>query len=111
MMIAPLADLAATLNAASPWWSPHLPTAQRVLSAGNSESVAAALNGARDESSACPHFVEQSALPLGESYESFIARTASVPTRDNLHDLLNGLVWLSYPKTKRRLNTLHAQEI
>jgi hypothetical protein len=81
MMIAPLAVLAATVNAAPPWWSPYLPAAQRVLSAGKSESVAAALNGARDEGSACLHFVEQSALPVGESYESFIARTASVPTR------------------------------
>ncbi len=56
-------------------------------------------------------FVEQAALPDGEPYESFIARTARVPTRDNLHDLFNGLMWLSYPKTKRRLNVLHAGEI
>jgi hypothetical protein len=56
-------------------------------------------------------FVEQSQLPVGEPYESFIARTACVPTRDNLHDLFNGLVWLSYPKTKRRLNALHARQI
>jgi hypothetical protein len=56
-------------------------------------------------------FVEQSALPAGEPYEAFIARTACVPTRDNLHDLFNGLMWLSYPQTKRRLNALHAQQI
>jgi hypothetical protein len=34
-----------------------------------------------------------------------------VPTRDNLHDLFNGLMWLRYPRTKRRLNTLQAREI
>ena len=56
-------------------------------------------------------FVEQGALPADEPYESFIARTACVPTRDNLHDLFNGLMWLSYPKTKRRLNVIHAEEI
>ncbi len=50
-------------------------------------------------------------MPDGEPYESFIARTACVPTRDNLHDLFNGLVWLSYPQAKRRLNVIHAEEI
>ena len=56
-------------------------------------------------------FVEMSASTAGEPYEAFIARTACVPTRDNLHDLLNGLMWLSYPQTKRRLNALQAQQI
>jgi hypothetical protein len=56
-------------------------------------------------------FVAQSALPEEEPYEAFIARTGCVPTRDNLHDLFNGLMWLSYPQTKRRLNVLQAQAI
>jgi len=34
-----------------------------------------------------------------------------VPTRDNLHDFFNGLVWLAFPETKRRLNELQAAEI
>ena len=46
-----------------------------------------------------------------EPYESFIARTASVPTRDNLHDLFNGIVWLRFPRIKRRLNELQAAQI
>jgi hypothetical protein len=54
-------------------------------------------------------FVPQAALPAGEAYESFIFRTASVPTRDHLHDFFNGLVWLAEPALKRRLNELHAQ--
>ena len=36
-------------------------------------------------------FVSQDALPEGEAYESFIATTGNIPTRDNLHDLFNGL--------------------
>jgi hypothetical protein len=76
--------------------------------ASTSDSVADALNVARGDA---VHFVEQAALPEGEPYESFIARTACVPTRDNLHDLLNGLMWLSYPKTKRRLNLIHGEAI
>ncbi len=47
----------------------------------------------------------------GEAYEAFIHRTACVPTRDNLHDLFNGLAWLHFPQAKRRLNQLQAAEI
>ena len=57
------------------------------------------------------HFVPQLDLPDGEAYEAFIARTACVPTRDNLHDLFNGLVWLKFPQLKRRLNELQAQQL
>jgi len=106
-----LSALSSVLKAVPPWLSPYLPVAQRVLNAASSESVADALNAARGNPAKTTRFVEQSALPVGEPYESFIARTACVPTRDNLHDLFNGLMWLSYPKTKQRLNTLHAQTI
>ncbi len=106
-----LASLAAAMTTPSPWLSPYLPIAQKVLHAANSESVAAALNAARGNILGSVRFIEQSELPVGEPYESFIARTACVPTRDNLHDLFNGLMWLSYPKSKQRLNTLQAQHI
>lgn len=56
-------------------------------------------------------FVPQADLTSGEAYEAFIARTACVPTRDNLHDLFNGLVWLKFPQLKRRLNELQAQQL
>jgi len=56
-------------------------------------------------------FVDQSELPATEPYESFVARTGCVPTRENLHDFFNGLMWLTYPQTKRRLNVLHAEQI
>ncbi|WP_129775732.1 DUF3025 domain-containing protein [Peristeroidobacter soli] len=102
-----LASLAEALNTPAPWLTPYVPAARAVLAA-RSDSVADALNAASGDDI---RFVEQAALPEGEAYESFIARTGCVPTRDNLHDLFNGLVWLSYPKTKRRLNLLHAGEI
>lgn len=110
-MSSALASLAAALKTPSPWLLPYLPVARRVLHAASSRTVAAALNAARGDLVGTLRFVEQSALPVGEPYESFIARTACVPTRDNLHDLFNGLMWLSYPKSKRRLNALHAQQI
>jgi len=56
-------------------------------------------------------FVPQSALPGGEAYEAFIRRTGQVPTRDNLHDLFNGLVWQTFPQSKSQLNCLHHEEI
>lgn len=55
--------------------------------------------------------VSQSALPEGQAYEAFIAATASVPTRENLHDLFNGLIWHRFPASKRQLNRLQAQAI
>jgi hypothetical protein len=104
-----LARLAAVLRDPPPWLSPFLPVAQRITQV-NAESLPAALN----ESScglAPVQFVHHSMLPDGEAYESFIARTACVPTRDNAHDLFNAMVWLTYPRTKQRMNALHAQQI
>ena len=56
-------------------------------------------------------FVSHDALPVGEPYEAFIARTACVPTRENTHDFFNGLAWLLFPELKRRLNELQAERI
>jgi len=56
-------------------------------------------------------FVTQSELPLAQAYEAFIFANKRVPTRDNLHDFLNGLCWLRFPQAKSRLNFLQAQEI
>ncbi len=53
----------------------------------------------------------QSALTGGQAYEQFIHDTGSVPTRDNLHDLFNGLCWMAFPQTKKKLNQLQASEI
>ena len=56
-------------------------------------------------------FVPAQEAPADEAYESFIHRTARVPTRDSLHDFFNGLVWLHLPRSKRKLNELQAAEI
>ena len=56
-------------------------------------------------------FVPQHDLPEGMAYEQFIFETRCIPTRDNLHDFFNGLIWLHYPATKRRLNDLQARAI
>jgi len=56
-------------------------------------------------------FVPQSRLPTGESYERYIFNSGQCPTRDNLHDFFNGVCWIRFPETKRRLNQLQAAEI
>ncbi len=56
-------------------------------------------------------FVPQAELPQGVPYEEHIFETGCVPTRDNLHDFFNGLIWLRFPCTKKRLNELQAAEI
>lgn len=56
-------------------------------------------------------FVPQEALPEGMAYEAFISAAGCVPTRENLHDFFNALVWLSFPRIKRALNALQAAQI
>jgi hypothetical protein len=56
-------------------------------------------------------FVPQDALPEGMAYEAFIGATGCVPTRANLHDFFNGLVWQTFPRIKRALNALQAAQI
>ena len=88
-----------------PWRERGLPVAQRVV-AGT--PMPQALGSSPD---ALVRFVPQETLPPGQAYEQFIFATGQVPTRHNLHDFFNGLVWLRLPHTKRRLNQLQAQAI
>jgi hypothetical protein len=50
--------------------------------------------------------------PADPYYEIRVFETGEVPTRPaNRHDLFNALAWLAFPKTKARINALHAAEI
>jgi hypothetical protein len=110
--------LAESIDWQQPWLSPWRDFAPALLSASRPDRpVAAALNdlqAVRPPAASEPQpmrFVSQSALPEGEAYEAFIFKNRQVPTRDNLHDLFNGLCWLQFPHTKRRLNALQAEQI
>jgi hypothetical protein len=96
-----------------PWLRPLQPALGRALAVLQTGcSVVQALDSAvADGAGPGPRFVPQASLPAGEAYEAFIARSGCVPTRDNGHDLFNGLVWLAQPAIKRRLNGLQAAEI
>jgi hypothetical protein len=115
---ASLLELAGLTAAVPPWLSPYRDELRRLTAcAADTQSLPQTLNRALIEQApvrlnAGPlTFVSQLDLPEGEAYEAFIARTACVPTRDNLHDLFNALVWLKFPQLKRRLNELQAQQL
>ncbi len=78
------------------------------LQVEHGSTVADALNAAL---AAPVQFVPQSALPSGTAYEQFIFDSGCVPTRDGLHDFFNGLCWMQFPQTKRKLNELQAAQI
>jgi len=105
------------LDLAPAWMAPYRAPAGRVMQRlREGDSVAQALNAELDASglrlaAGDLRFVPQSDVPRVEPYETFIARTACVPTRDNLHDLLNGLVWLRHPALKRCMNERQAAEL
>jgi hypothetical protein len=56
-------------------------------------------------------FIEQAELPAGTAYETHIAETGGVPTRRNLHDFFNALVWFAHPRVKTVLNAHQARAI
>jgi hypothetical protein len=93
----------------APWLADYRDMGQPIVAAWESGgSLADALN----PSAATPiRFVPQSALPFNEPYERYIFQTGNCPTRDNLHDFFNGLCWLHFPQTKKRLNQLQAAQI
>ena len=81
---------------------------QDYLAALNQHAAARALNNHREVPL---RFVTQAALPTGVAYEAFISQTGQIPTRQNLHDYFNALVWLGFPAIKRQLNALQAAQI
>lgn len=100
-----------------PWLAPYRelgqPLSHRVA---QGDGVVPALNSLAERrrpmlAAGALRFVGAAELPPSQAYESFIARTACVPTRAKLHDLFNALVWLTFPRLKCRLNELHAEQI
>lgn len=101
------------MNWLQPWLAPlrahGLALAAQLAGQTGGGGVAGALNAL---AGSCPvQFAAGDAAPSGEAYEAFIRRAGHVPTRDNLHDLFNGLVWMGFPATKARLNVLQSNEI
>lgn len=108
------APFLAQINWNQPWLIPFRDIAAPIV---QSADWRAALNMAVEHRELRNHrnlpirFVPQSELPPDLAYETFISETGCVPTRDNLHDFFNALIWLAYPLTKARLNELQAAAI
>ena len=96
------------VNWRAPWFQ-HVQLAGESVSKKHQSGVA--LDEALNDSFGEIRFVRQNALPEGQAYEKFIFETGTVPTRDNLHDFFNGLCWITFPQTKKKLNQLQAAEI
>ena len=98
----------------APWLGPYLDTGRPIA---ESPDWRAALNRAAQQGQLVNfqgrpiQFVPQESLPDGEPYEAHIGRTGCVPTRENLHDFFNALVWLTFPQTKARLNELQLNQL
>ncbi|MBI3228984.1 MAG: DUF3025 domain-containing protein [Burkholderiales bacterium] len=113
------AQFLAQIDWQRPWLRSVLPAAQSFLAAAPSSAsaVRARLSELAAQRALCNcaglplQFVEQACLPSGCAYESFIFEQGQVPTRDNLHDFFNALVWLSFPQIKKELNRLQAAHI
>lgn len=92
-----------------PWFAPLQSLGEPVWPRAQQLPVARALQQGNPH--VRPHFVPQDDLPDGAAYETHVFDTGRVPTRDNPHDLFNGLVWLGYPQAKARVNELQAAQI
>lgn len=109
-----MADFLHPIDWHQPWLAPLLPAVEPILKASDWRTAldqAATSVTLRNHRGMPIHFVQQSDLPRDVAYEAFISTTGGVPTRDNLHDFFNALIWLTFPKIKVRLNALQATEI
>lgn len=96
-----------------PWYDAVRPAYARLPphDAGFIEAFNTGVAGLRNAAGQPIRFVPQASLPDGQAYEQFIGATGQVPTRANLHDYFNGLVWQTFPLIKRQLNALQAAQI
>lgn len=96
-----------------PWYASVRPAFERLPDLPlHAAFNAAAISGNLKNAAGQPlRFVAQEALPAGLAYEQFIGASGCVPTRENLHDFFNALVWLSFPRIKQQLNALQAAQI
>ena len=97
----------------APWLAPYKGLAEHsAIQATELTQVCDLLNRlGHGQSSAPVAFIPQSHLPAGVAYEQFIFDTKECPTRDGLHDFFNGLCWLQFPQTKKRINQLQTEQI
>ncbi len=103
-----------SINWGQPWLLPIRDIAHSVLQQQNWKQE---INRLMQEKNLCNHAgyplhcISQHDLPNSVQYESHIYATGGIPTRDNLHDFFNALIWLRFPQIKKILNHIQAVEI
>lgn len=108
-------DFLRGINWTQPWLAPLHQIGAGLCQAG--DQWRQAFNAAAARQGLCNHggqpicLVPQRVMPAGAAYETWISATGQVPTRDNLHDFFNALIWLAWPAVKAQLNALQATEI
>jgi len=95
----------------SPWRTLGEAAAQHILAGVSQPEALNAVTQAHFLERIPIRFVPQADLPPGMAYEQYIFDSGLCPTREGLHDFFNGLAWLNFPLTKRRLNHLHVAQI
>lgn len=108
------AEYLAAIDWSAPWLTPYREVGQILAASADWRAELnrlASLGGIRNFQGMPLRFITQDALPEGVPYEAHIGLTGQVPTRGNLHDFFNGLVWLHFPRTKARLNQLQFEQL
>jgi len=98
----------------APWFDAVAQRGQGALADGDwreALSAHAAAAGLVSGQGRALRFVAQEDLPATMAYEAFIAATGGIPTRENLHDFFNALIWLTFPRGKAALNARQAAAI
>jgi hypothetical protein len=100
----------ATIDTRLPYWED---VAAPLAALGNDEFPATAeLNrllpaSARNQQGTAIQFVPAETIP-GVSYEEHIFSSGQVSTRSkHWHDLFNAMIWMTFPRLKSAMNTLH----
>ena len=104
--------LFATIDWSQPWLARLRHVGQTLAASDDWIKAAGIIATERGISNAAGYpicFIAQQSIPAGIGYESHIAVTGQVPTRNNLHDFFNTLAWLHFPNIKRALNKLQAE--
>ncbi len=83
------------------WQQAALRSAADQLCEMNADAASAVVTTGRGKRLA---FIPQDALPPGTAYEAHIAASGCVPTRHNLHDFFNALMWFQFPLIKAALS-------
>ena len=106
-------DPAATVDWAAPWFGSVAAAGRAMVGTPDLRCALtenARLRNVRTVAGEPVRFVDPAAAGAS-AYEAYIASTGAVPTRNNLHDFFNALVWLTFPLAKARLNALQASAI